>query len=232
MIGIALIFCPTAVNEAAFVSRPEPMRTAVFFRLRHVLLAFEWIGGAKGRAKYNQPRWPVHFQFFMQSFWKIVSLLTILREASIVRATMTKKVKITPSVAEQTLIRLMRVGDRLWRESDNRFGQWGLTDNHYNVLRILNGSAEPISQVEIGRKMLSSRANVTKLVDLLEDRKFVKRLSCGDRRVNLVDLTEEGAKFIEETLPEVIGVANEQLKPLTRDEQKTLFTLLGKLLEE
>ncbi|MBS1789985.1 MAG: MarR family transcriptional regulator [Acidobacteria bacterium] len=145
---------------------------------------------------------------------------------------MTKKVKITPSVAEQTLIRLMRVGDRLWRESDQHFAQWGLTDNHYNVLRILNGSAEPISQVEIGRKMLSSRANVTKLVDLLEDRKFVKRLSCGDRRVNLVDLTEEGAKFIEETLTEVIGVANEQLKPLTRDEQKTLFTLLGKLLEE
>lgn len=145
---------------------------------------------------------------------------------------MMKKVKITPSVAEQTLIRLMRVGDRLWRESDNRFSQWGLTDNHYNVLRILNGSAEPISQVEIGRKMLSSRANVTKLVDLLENRKFVKRLSCGDRRVNLVELTEEGAKFIEETLSEVIGVANEQLKPLTRDEQKTLFTLLGKLLEE
>ncbi len=158
--------------------------------------------------------------------------MTIYLETSIFRTTMTKKVKITPSVGEQTLIRLMRVGDRLWRESDNRFSQWGLTDNHYNVLRILNGSAEPISQVEIGRKMLSSRANVTKLVDLLEDRKFVKRLSCGDRRVNLVELTEEGAKFIEETLSEVIGVANEQLKPLTRDEQKTLFTLLGKLLEE
>lgn len=145
---------------------------------------------------------------------------------------MTKKVKITPSVAEQTLIRLMRVGDRLWRESDQRFAQWGLTDNHYNVLRILNGSAEPISQVEIGRKMLSSRASVTKLVDLLEQRKFVKRLSCGDRRVNLVELTEEGATFIEKTLAEVLGVANEQMKPLTRDEQKTLFKLLGKLLEE
>jgi len=50
--------------------------------------------------------------------------------------------------------------------------------------------------------------------------------------VNLVELTDEGAKFIEETLPVVIGVANEQMKPLTRDEQKTLFVLLGKLLEE
>lgn len=80
--------------------------------------------------------------------------------------------------------------------------------------------------------MLSSRANVTKLVDLLENRKFVKRLSCGDRRVNLVELTEDGARFIEETLSTVIGVANEQMKPLTREEQKTLFRLLGKLLNE
>ncbi|HMV83767.1 MAG TPA: MarR family transcriptional regulator [Blastocatellia bacterium] len=145
---------------------------------------------------------------------------------------MAKKVKITPSVAEQALIRLMRVGDRLWRESDERFGQWGLTDNHYNVLRILNGASEPMRQVEIGRKMLSSRANVTKLIDSLEERKFVRRLACGDRRVNLIELTDEGVKFIEDTLPEVIGKANETMKPLSRDEQKTLFTLLGKLLGE
>jgi DNA-binding MarR family transcriptional regulator len=61
----------------------------------------------------------------------------------------------------------MRVGDRLWRESDVWFRRWELTDNHYNVLRILNGSGEPLRQVEIGRRMLSSRANVTKVVDHL-----------------------------------------------------------------
>ncbi len=143
-----------------------------------------------------------------------------------------KRAKIPPSVAEQAMIRLMRVGDRLWRTSDDRFGRWGLTDNHYNVLRILNGAGEAIPQVEIGRRMLSSRANVTKLVDLLEERKFVKRHSCGDRRVNLVALTDEGAKFIEETAAEVIGFANETMKPLTREEQKVLFHLLGKLLGE
>lgn len=126
----------------------------------------------------------------------------------------------------------MRVGDRFWRESDERFSQWGLTDNHYNVLRILNGAGEPISQSEIGRRMLSSRANVTKLVDLLEERKFVKRLSCGDRRVNLVELTDEGAQWIADTLPAIVGAAQERMKPLTREEQKTLFALLGKLLNE
>lgn len=162
----------------------------------------------------------------------IVSQLTIISSTVIVPAVMTKRVKITPSIAEQALIRLMRVGDRLWRESDERFSQWGLTDNHYNVLRILNGSPEPMRQVEIGRKMLSSRANVTKLIDLLESRKFVRRLACGDRRVNLIELTEDGAKFIEETLPEVIGQANETMKLLTREEQKTIFKLLGKILGE
>ena len=142
------------------------------------------------------------------------------------------KIKIAHNSAEQALIRLMRVGDRLWRESDERFARWGLTDNHYNVLRILNGAGEPLRQVEIGRRMLSSRANVTKLVDLLEERRLVKRLACGDRRVNLIALTEAGAKFIEETVEEVMGFAEAALKPLTKQEQKTLSELLGKLLRE
>lgn len=143
-----------------------------------------------------------------------------------------QRVKITPSVAEQALIRLMRVGDRLWRASDERFGKWGLTDNHYNVLRILNGSGEPLSQSEIGRRMLSTRANVTKLVDVLEQKGYAQRLTCEDRRVNLVVLTDAGAQFLQDTLSEVITSANAAMKPLTRDEQKTLFNLLGKLLEE
>ena len=143
-----------------------------------------------------------------------------------------QRVKITPSVAEQALIRLMRVGDRLWRASDERFGKWGLTDNHYNVLRILNGSGEPLSQSEIGRRMLSTRANVTKLVDALEQKGYAQRLTCEDRRVNLVVLTDAGAQFLQDTLSEVITAANTVMKPLTRDEQKTLFNLLGKLLEE
>jgi DNA-binding MarR family transcriptional regulator len=143
-----------------------------------------------------------------------------------------QQVKITPSVAEQALIRLMRVGDRLWRASDERFGKWGITDNHYNVMRILNGSSEPLSQSEIGRRMLSTRANVTKLVDGLEAKGWVKRLSCGDRRVNLVALTDAGLQFLVGSLSEVIGAANDTMKPLTREEQKTLFHLLGKLLNE
>ncbi|HEX4951705.1 MAG TPA: MarR family transcriptional regulator [Blastocatellia bacterium] len=140
------------------------------------------------------------------------------------------KVKIPNNTAEQALIKLMRVGDRLWRESDERFSAWGLTDNHYNVLRILNGAGEPLSQIEIGRRMLSSRANVTKLIDLLEAKKFARRMNCEDRRMKLIELTEAGAKFIEDSLKQVLEAAETSLKPLTKTEQKTLGELLDKLL--
>lgn len=143
-----------------------------------------------------------------------------------------QRVRITPSVAEQALVRVMRVGDRLWRDSDERFARWGLSDSHYNVLRILNGSPQPLAQVELGRRMHSSRANVTKLVDALEQRGFVKRLACPDRRVNLIDLTPQGAEFLRDSLPEIQKTVQETMKPLSRDEQKTLFKLLGKLLDE
>ena len=142
------------------------------------------------------------------------------------------KVKIEASDAERAMIRLMRVGDRLWRDSDERFAHWRLTDNHYNVLRILNGAGEPLRQVEIGRRMLSTRANVTKLIDVLEERRFVKRLPCQDRRAHLVELTEEGAGFLRETAEEVLGFADEVMKPLSREERCTLYELLGRLLGE
>lgn len=140
------------------------------------------------------------------------------------------KVKIPPNLAEQTLIRLMRAGDRLWRDSDERFGRWRLTDNHYNVLRILNGAGEPISQIEIGRRMLSSRANVTKLIDWLEELGYVKRLSCGDRRVKLIELTPEGAAFLAETIDDVIAYAERALSVFEPGELQSLSSLLAKIV--
>ena len=142
------------------------------------------------------------------------------------------KVKLEMSDAERAMTRLMRVGDRVWRASDERFGRWQMTDNHYNVLRILNGSDEPLRQVEIGRRMLSTRANVTKLIDALEGRGFVRRLPCTDRRAHLIELTAAGAAFLRETAAEILGFAEASMKALSRQEQRTLFALLGKLLDE
>jgi MarR family 2-MHQ and catechol resistance regulon transcriptional repressor len=142
------------------------------------------------------------------------------------------KIKLPQSMADRAMGRLMRVGDRMWRDSDARFSRWGLTENHYNVLRILNGAGEPLSQAEMGRRMLSSRANITKLVDLLERQGYVRRMVGEDRRVNLVELTEAGTTFLRDTIAEATGFAEEAMRGLTKAELKALHELLGKLLPE
>ena len=142
------------------------------------------------------------------------------------------RAKIPPTDAERALTRLMRVGDKVWRDSDERFSRWQMMDTHYNVLRILNGADEPLSQAEIGRRMLSTRANVTKLIDLLEERRMVKRLPCGDRRMKLIEITDKGGRFLQDTAEEVLAFAEEALKSLSRAEQRSLYEVLGKILHD
>jgi len=139
------------------------------------------------------------------------------------------KVNITYSLAEQTMVKLMHIGDQLWRISDERFSQWGLSDNHYNVLRILNGSETALPQTEIGRRLVSSRANVTKLIDLLEKKQFVERLSCTDRRVKQIALTKQGTQFIRDTQKQVIEFAENNMKNFSKSELEILSNLLDKL---
>lgn len=139
------------------------------------------------------------------------------------------KVTVPYILAEQTLVKLMRIGDQLWRLSDEWFAKWDLSDSHYNVLRILNGADEPLAQTEISNRLVSSRANVTKIIDLLEKKQFVTRLSCQDRRVKKVSLTKLGAKFISDTQTEVIKFTKTLMQPLSEEELKTLYGLLEKL---
>jgi MarR family 2-MHQ and catechol resistance regulon transcriptional repressor len=139
------------------------------------------------------------------------------------------KINIPYNLAEQTLVKLMRTGDRLWRKSDEWFAQWEITDNHYNILRILNGANVPLSQKEIGERLVSSRANITKLIDLLEKKHFVERLACEDRRVKKVALTKLGTKFIAETKKQVMDFAETNMKNFSEQDLKTLITLLDKI---
>jgi MarR family transcriptional regulator, 2-MHQ and catechol-resistance regulon repressor len=128
--------------------------------------------------------------------------------------------------ADQVAGLLMRVGDRLARLADRRLASWKMGESDYNVLRILNGSSKPLTQIEIGRKLLCSRANVTKIVDRLEERKMVRRRPSDDRRENHIEITAQGVKFLRETILEVFQLSHESLSPLTHRQLLDLEKLL------
>lgn len=139
------------------------------------------------------------------------------------------KIKVEYNVSDQAGGLLMKTGDHLWRECDRFLSKWDLTVGHYNILRIINGAGEPLSQVDISRQLISSRANVTKLVDKLEALRLVERIAGTDRRINLINITEKGYRFLEEVIPQDMKNTENIMCNLTIKEQEILITLLKKL---
>ena len=73
-----------------------------------------------------------------------------------------------------------------------------LTNNQYNVLRILRGShPAKLACSEIAERMIDRDPDITRLIDRLETRGLVKRIrSRRDRRVVEVNITDKGLALV------------------------------------
>jgi DNA-binding MarR family transcriptional regulator len=141
-----------------------------------------------------------------------------------------KRTPVVADAAEVALVTVIQAGDRLLKACDEFFRPFGLTDAQYNVLRILAGAKESLSQHELAKRLMVSRANITSLIDKLEARGLVERCACEDRRVKLIQLTERGLAFVEETFVDLQRLCAALLQPLSEAEQQQLRRLLSKLL--
>jgi MarR family 2-MHQ and catechol resistance regulon transcriptional repressor len=106
------------------------------------------------------------------------------------------------SLRYKALLQLLRTADSIWNASRSFFAPWDLSPSQFNVLNLLYGLPEGLSQTELGRQLIVHRSNVTGLVDRLEKRGFVeRRMLAKDRRVYRVALTSEGTRVMGEVLP-------------------------------
>jgi DNA-binding MarR family transcriptional regulator len=103
----------------------------------------------------------------------------------------------------QALIQLLRTSDTIWNTSRLFFEHWDLSPSQFNVLNLLAGHPDGMSQTDLGRELIMHRSNVTGLVDRLQARGLVQRLETdSDRRVYRVVLTPAAKRIMEEILPE------------------------------
>lgn len=137
--------------------------------------------------------------------------------------------RLKASPAEIAQVAVMRAGAQLMKAADSFYRSLGLTGAQYNILRILEGAEEPISQQQIARRLLVSRANVTSLIDRLEAKGFLDRCACPDRRVNLIQLTPKGFELLEKSFEEVTERSGRLMRRLSAEEQRELLGLLRKL---
>ncbi len=96
------------------------------------------------------------------------------------------------------------------------------------VLRLLD---QPRPMGELAAMMRCDNSNMTGIVDRMEERGLVRRAPAeGDRRVKLIELTEEGARLREE-MARRIAEPPEPIAGLSAADQKTLRDILRRALD-
>jgi DNA-binding MarR family transcriptional regulator len=109
--------------------------------------------------------------------------------------------------------------------------EFGLTEQQYNVLRILKGQrGKPLSLFEVQERMLHRMSNATRIVEKLRLKGLVDRMVCEENRRQVeISITEEGKRLLKRVQPEVNALQEDLAAEIDEDEAETLHGLLERV---
>jgi len=104
---------------------------------------------------------------------------------------------------------------------------FNISEQQYNILRILRGAKEAITVKTVKERMVQKSPNTTRLMDKLCDKGLIERDRCeNDRRVVYVKISAKGLTLLKEIkIDEFDGYMNN----ISENEAKMLNELLDKL---
>ena len=128
-----------------------------------------------------------------------------------------------------TYVKLMRAAESITSRVHKHLSSVGLTVSQFGVLEAIFHLG-PLSQKDLGRKILRSSGNITMVIDNLEKRGLVRRKrDASDRRMFIVHLTIEGQRLIGKIFPSHSALITNELSVLNPTDQKTLGDLCKKV---
>ncbi len=112
------------------------------------------------------------------------------------------------------------------------FSAHDLTQQQFNVLRILRGSnPNPLSTLQIRERMLDKMSDTSRIVDRLLKKELVSKQVCGnDKRLVDVCITKNGLKLLSKMDRSEMDLS-QTMANLTEMEAKELNRLLDKVRE-
>lgn len=124
---------------------------------------------------------------------------------------------------------LSRAHKAITETTNQFFQQHGVNPTEFAVLELLyHKGRQPLQK--IGSKILLASGSITYVVDKLEQRGFLARVSCPtDRRVTYAEITDAGIAFMAELFPLHEVHLFELLSALSVDEKDEAIVLLKKL---
>lgn len=137
------------------------------------------------------------------------------------------------SLEQEAYLQLWRTYDRLREIEERVFQSHGITAQQYNALRILR-SVRPgsLATSALGARLVSRAADMTRLLDRLEELGHVARARTPEnRRVVLVTITADGVAVVQRLAVAVRRLAEEQLGHLDRRTLRSLIEILVRARE-
>ena len=104
---------------------------------------------------------------------------------------------------------------------------YNISEQQYNILRILRGAKEPITVSKVKERMVQKSPNSTRLMDKLCNKGFIERVRCeNDRRVVYVQINKKGLALLNEINMDEF---NKYINKISEKEAKKLNELLDKI---
>lgn len=117
------------------------------------------------------------------------------------------------------------------RATERALEATGSRRHHYALLATL-AQVGPASQADLGRRTRIDRSDVVAIVNDLADRGLIERTpDPADRRRNIVTLTRQGRRHLEDLDTRLAGAQDELLTGLTAAERAEFIRLLTHILD-
>lgn len=131
------------------------------------------------------------------------------------------------------VITIFRTADVLHHAVERSLAAFGISQEQFNVLRILRGAGDSgLPTLEISDRMISRSPNITRLLDRLEAKGLVRRRRPKeDRRVVIVSITTQGLDLLTH-LDDVVDRVFDKFPAISSAHLETMIKALDKIRED
>ena len=127
-------------------------------------------------------------------------------------------------IRHETVLNIVRTANLLSSKASTLFRNFDLTEAQFNVLFALKFATGDITQAELGKRLVVTRASITSVLDKLESKKLVNRINVPqNRRIHHVILTDDGRRLIDEVEPKYRGEVYAALEDIETEDCHTLI---------
>ena len=126
-------------------------------------------------------------------------------------------------------INLLFTANWLNEQIGKMLSEEGVTQQQYNILRILRGSATPLSTLKIRERMLDKMSDTSRIVDRLIAKELVVKNTCEkDKRLVDITLSPKGISLVDQ-LDQYNDRIDALLKGINESEAQLMNQILDKI---